>query len=617
MASLLRKLLFRDKSVTPGPPYTNAQFFNNLQDAVIDAGGSSDARPPTAHNHDTVYPNGNPSGATGGQVWTYDAVSGGWLPKTPAAGSGGAVTADTPIAGVGSATDHLRIPAATASAAGYMTAADKTKLNAEFTVGDFGAVPNDPTAATANRTAFQNALNSGASVGVPYGNWYIGGGLLIPDFVVLKGAGLFGNSDSEIANGSTKLIFTGNFPTTPCFAPSDLTTPLTHGGMSDMTVRASGSYSYIWDYKTVSGFKMSSIRAEPSSTTCGGFRASKINATDSSWVVNWYDVEIRLPDASTARPLDVDFSDGAVIGGSFTGGQGAILRGTGGFKLLGVRIDRSNQWGLTLSLETEARLQHIINGCQIEENAFGGILVNGDANDSIAQTWVGFLISNCVFRNPAAGAQDIRLLNATGPILRGGVIGPNSHATDTSNPVVRDPMRWTDVTVLPGGVNQGAGAPSAYAGGKFLQGALVLAQSGASASVGGTTAETTLATILVPGDVMLANGRLRITTLWNTSATANTKNLRVKFGGTIFSNVSVGSGQGAAQIVTEIQNRNDPAAQVALGATSLGSGDTTGGLSVGGVNTRTPLNIAIAAQLTVTTDAVNLQGYLVELIPAQ
>lgn len=83
--------------------------------------------PPATHNHDTIYPHGDPSGATDGQVLAFDATRGLWLPKTPAAG--GAVAIDSPLVGAGSAADHLRIPAATASAAGYMAAADKSRFD--------------------------------------------------------------------------------------------------------------------------------------------------------------------------------------------------------------------------------------------------------------------------------------------------------------------------------------------------------------------------------------------------------------------------------------------------------------------------------------------------------
>ena len=100
MTAFPPKRVSTDKSVAPGPPHTDAEFFNTLQDAVIAAGGPDDARPPTAHNHDTIYPHGDPSGAVDGYDWTYDAASNGWLPK-PKVPTTRKVNTNAPLSGGG------------------------------------------------------------------------------------------------------------------------------------------------------------------------------------------------------------------------------------------------------------------------------------------------------------------------------------------------------------------------------------------------------------------------------------------------------------------------------------------------------------------------------------
>lgn len=610
MPSSLLKRLFKDKSVTPGPPYTDAQFFNSLQDAVIDAGGSSDSRPLTAHNHDTIYP---PILAS---VSALRALTGGvatvirLIGYNAGSGEGGGLfrldTSNTATADDGG----------TVFVDADLRRWKRVLAGRNLTPGMFGAVPNDPTAATANLTAFQNALNSGVSVGVPSGNWYIDGGLKIPNFAVLEGSGFYGNSDSDTVNAATKLIFVGSHPVEACFSPQNTTTPLVHFGFSDMVFRATGDYAWIWDLKTVVGWKMSSTRSETTSTTCGGIRAKKINPADSSWVINWWDVQVRLPDASTARTIDADFSDGVLAGGSSSGAAGAIFRGAGGLKLLGGRYDRSNGSAITLSIEHESKSPYIIEGCEIEENSVNGILLDADALDSRVETWVMPVINGCYFRNYVAGSADIRFKNTTGNIIHGGVVGSNSHIS-TAVPIARDVMRWQDVTILPGAVYSKSGHNS-YAGGQYLQSPLVLGQSGGMVTLTNTTVETVLATIAVPGDVMLSNGRLKVMALWNTSSSGNAKNLRIKFGGTIFRNVAVSATtQTAAQLMTDIQNRNNPAAQVATGGSSLGGAEVVSGILVGSIDTRVSNNIEIVGQLANATDIINLQAYLVELIPAQ
>jgi hypothetical protein len=74
-----------------------------------------------------VYPAGDTTQATDGQVWTFDSASGAWLPKDASGGvsSYGDLT-DVPETFPPSAHGHAN---ATTSAAGFESAADKAKLN--------------------------------------------------------------------------------------------------------------------------------------------------------------------------------------------------------------------------------------------------------------------------------------------------------------------------------------------------------------------------------------------------------------------------------------------------------------------------------------------------------
>lgn len=114
---------------------------------------------PGEHNHDERYPAGDPSAPTDGYVWTYDVASGGWLPK--AVPSAPVASVDSRTGAVDLSDRYLGISAkaadsdlldgidssgfapashvgsggsahaaATQSAAGFQSAADKAKLDA-------------------------------------------------------------------------------------------------------------------------------------------------------------------------------------------------------------------------------------------------------------------------------------------------------------------------------------------------------------------------------------------------------------------------------------------------------------------------------------------------------
>lgn len=504
---------------------------------------------------------------------------------------------------------HVDLAKIGASPAGHGHAYGDLANRPFVSVKDYGAVGDG---ATDDRAAIQAALDASLHVFIPPGNYLINGALSLRDFQVLRGAGLYGNSDGNQATGATKLLFTGTAGA--CITQADTTTAFLHAGMSDMTIRATGTYSWIFDFKTLVGWKMTSMRSETSSTTCGGFRSQKINATDSSWVVNWWDVQWRLPDASTARTIDTDFSDATIAAGSSSGGKGAIFRGAGGVKFLGVRFDRSSDTGLTFSIEHESKTPYIVDACEIEENSINGILFDGDAFDARVETWVQSVISNNYFRNHVAGAADIRFKNDTGPVLRGGVISGNSHLTGAV-PIARDRLRWTDVTINSGNVN-GKAAPHNYFGARYLQSSLVLAQSAVPVSHTGDLLETTLATIEVPGDAIGPNGTLRITTLWSGTVSANQKTLRVKYGGTAFLATALGSNMGTGRFYTDISNRNSPTSQIgAPAAWATGFGSNANPPLTAALNTRIALNLTITGQLATATETVTLEYYKIELLP--
>lgn len=145
----------------------------------------------------------------------------------------------------------------------------------------------------------------------------------------------------------------------------------------------------------------------------------------------------------------------------------------------------------------------------------------------------------------------------------------------------------------------------------------ILAQSSAIASLTGSTSETVLATIPIPGGIIGLNGRLRVRALMSHVSSANSKALRVRLGGL------TGQSFGAVTVTTTtvtngewiISNRNSLSSQfaVSFGNRSidlLQSVLTTVG---GTIDTSVAQDLVLTGQLGSAAETITLEMHEVEL----
>ena len=143
----------------------------------------------------------------------------------------------------------------------------------------------------------------------------------------------------------------------------------------------------------------------------------------------------------------------------------------------------------------------------------------------------------------------------------------------------------------------------------------VVHQSAAQQSFTGTTAETVLATILVPGGLMGPNGSLRITTSWTLTSSANGKTMRVRFGGsTIQANTATTASYYRMQC--EIHNVNSEAIQssTAISASGFGAGGASPTATT--QDTTDDVEITLVGTLSNAGETLTLESYLVEVMPS-
>jgi hypothetical protein len=295
----------------------------------------------------------------------------------------------------------------------------------------FGAKGDDPGNGTGtdDRTAFQNALNFSRRLILARNATYrINGGLTVPRFQQIIGLGTRSNTDiwSAAQTGAARLIFTGTG--TACFANQDTGTMLSHGCMKGFIIRCIGTYGWMIDFNSALDWLFMHLGMETPNLNTGGIRSVKIPpGTGPSWVNKMFDVSVRLPDLSSGRVVDVDWSDSLVEACHLTGGTGCVDKGFG-VRWLNNQIERSSYAGLTIRKQTNVKTTTVI-GNLFDINKSHSIAFDASADPTTDRVFHTVVNGN-VFRTAdpntsAAGGSSIVLLNPTGFSYRVGPITGN------------------------------------------------------------------------------------------------------------------------------------------------------------------------------------------------
>ncbi|WP_213768996.1 hypothetical protein [Caballeronia sp. dw_19] len=141
----------------------------------------------------------------------------------------------------------------------------------------------------------------------------------------------------------------------------------------------------------------------------------------------------------------------------------------------------------------------------------------------------------------------------------------------------------------------------------------VLAQSYAPIRMSGTTVETVLATVIVPGGAMGPNGSVRVTSLWSFNNTANAKSLFIRLAGNQL-RTAPGTNFASRSDVFSVQNRGTLASQVSPSSASGPYGTSSGLVTTLSLDTSIDQPITFAGLLTVASEWMTLEGYTVELL---
>lgn len=156
--------------------------------------------------------------------------------------------------------------------------------------------------------------------------------------------------------------------------------------------------------------------------------------------------------------------------------------------------------------------------------------------------------------------------------------------------------------------HSGAGNNAPRAGTAFI-----LKQSGVAVASTNVTTEETAATITIPAGLMGAGGSIRVSVLATVTNGVSNKTIRIKFGGTAMSTLTVTT-VATVRMVTDIQNRGLTNSQVSMPTGAIGT--SASAVVTAAIDTTAAVSLTITTQKATGTDTCTIEGYIVEVFPA-
>lgn len=141
----------------------------------------------------------------------------------------------------------------------------------------------------------------------------------------------------------------------------------------------------------------------------------------------------------------------------------------------------------------------------------------------------------------------------------------------------------------------------------------VIGQGSAALSLTGSTSETTLATVTIPGGLLGSAGHVEIVTFWSAGANnTNTKTLNIKFGASTVASQNLANTR-AYQNYSRVANRANNSQIFFNAATSFAITSNAPGTAA--VDTTADVAVTLTGTLAVGTDTMTLESYLVVAYP--
>lgn len=318
--------------------------------------------------------------------------------------------------------------------------------------------------------AIKRALDENLHTCFPSGVFRITESLRLKNGQILSGTGI-SQALTKSPTGGTKLVFSGGVGYGSAISGRSENVSIQHIQIKDLAIHVEDQYEWVIDLKNPVGCDFSDLEIATRNKTTGGIRTTKTQGI--SWVNNFINVQVRLPNLSNASNLDLSHGDFHIFGGNFSGGTGAIIGGTGGDRVVGSRFDnaglhpdynkydttspihpmREKSAGLRIKAVNRFR-QPVLSANQIENNGKYDLVIDADVSSYESEDILVLpIIANNIFRSFHADAS-IYLKNEQGRPVSGGIIQGNSFNSENEY-IVFDETRWSNVVVGPNYYREG------------------------------------------------------------------------------------------------------------------------------------------------------------------
>jgi hypothetical protein len=163
----------------------------------------------------------------------------------------------------------------------------------------------------------------------------------------------------------------------------------------------------------------------------------------------------------------------------------------------------------------------------------------------------------------------------------------------------------------------GTAAATARAASSNLSTGYTICQSGLAVPLTGSVAETTLGTCTIPANTLGANGCVRGSVLWSTTASANAKTMRVRWGGAsgpLLLGLASSSTSASSRFDFWLCNANSTSAQISPPSALTGGVGNTSGLVIStALDTTQAQDLVFTGQLADPAETVTLVAYTVQV----
>ena len=145
---------------------------------------------------------------------------------------------------------------------------------------------------------------------------------------------------------------------------------------------------------------------------------------------------------------------------------------------------------------------------------------------------------------------------------------------------------------------------------------MIVGASAVQSSVTGTTSETVLATVTIPGNLMGANGIIRIYSNWSNNNNANNKTARIRLNG-LGTQAILGTTSTTSLTLADlrqVQNVNATNSQKCWQFSSTGGlGQSIGAVTTAAIDTTADMSLVFTGQLANAADNIAIENYTVEV----